>query len=134
MRETATGVYSSMEEGRNWFFDATATLTANFDGGANNLGTIEGSIHDFEMYGVRELGDNFDVQEVDETVNLHTANIGDTEAGFFTGNTSLIGDDGHCHRQMGRTWRASSAAESRTGKPGSVGGTFGVSNRATRVF
>ena len=118
----ATGVNSNMEEGRNWFFDATATLTANFDGGANNLGTIEGSIHDFEIYGVRELGDDFDVQEVDATVNLHTANIGDTEAGFFTGNTSLIGDDDIGTGKWGGGFFGTGESD---GKPGSVGGTFG---------
>ena len=118
----ATGVYS--EDGRNWFFDAAATLMANFDGGTNNLGTISGRIYDADLYGVRELGDNFDVYRSDSTLHLGTANIGDTEAGFFTGNTSMTNSDGDTFTgKWGGQFYGNGESD---GKPGSVAGTFGA--------
>ena len=118
----ATGVYS--EDGRNWFFDAAATLMANFDGGTNNLGTISGRIYDADVYGVRELGDNFDVQRVDGTLHLGAANIGGSEAGFFTGNTSRTSSDGDIYTgKWGGQFYGNGELD---GKPGSVAGTFGA--------
>ena len=117
----ATGVYS--EDGRNWFFDAAATLMANFDGGTNNLGTISGSIYDADVYGVRELGDNFDVRRVNATLHLGTANIGGPEAGFFTGNTSMTSDGDTYTGKWGGQFYGNGESDD---KPGSVAGTFGA--------
>ena len=117
----ATGVYS--EDGRNWFFDAAATLMANFDGGTNNLGTISGSIYDADVYGVRELGDNFDVRRVNATLDLGTANIGGPEAGFFTGNTSMTSDGDTYTGKWGGQFYGNGESDD---KPGSVAGTFGA--------
>ena len=41
-QDGATGVYADAEEGRNYFFDANVTLTANF-GNGSELGTISGT-------------------------------------------------------------------------------------------
>ena len=117
----ATGVYS--EDSRNWFFDAVATLEANFDGGTNNLGTISGRIYNADVYGVRELGDNFDVRRIDATLRLGAANIGGPEAGFFTGNTSMTSDGDTYTGKWGGQFYGNGESD---GKPGSVAGTFGA--------
>ena len=62
------------------YFDGDVELTANF-GGTSDLGTISGSITNFEVDGESEVG----------TLNLGTANIGSQDSGFFKG--SVTGSD-----------------------------------------
>ena len=110
----ATGVYSTTEEGRNYFFDALATLTANF-GDGNALGTISGRIHDATVDG-QSIG----VPEV----TLGTASLGSTNSGFFTGNISYTDLDNTAFTgKWGGQFYGNGASD---GKPGSVAGTFGA--------
>ena len=88
-----------------------------------NLGTISGRIYDADVYGVRELGDNFVVREIGATLHLGTANIGGPEAGFFTGNTSMTSDGDTYTGKWGGQFYGNGESD---GKPGSVAGTFGA--------
>ncbi len=114
----ATGVYTNTSEDENIFFDAEASLTADFADGTN-LGTIRGTIHDFESEGVVVLGV--------PVLTLDMANIGSGDSGFFTGDTAITFDgDSYTGRWGGQFY--SNPATGATGadtQPGSVAGTFG---------
>ena len=98
---------------------ATATLTADF--GTNvELGTISGTIGGFQLLGGTQL-DAAELREIGEVI-LGSANIGDSDSGFFTGNASrgtgadaLAGKWGgrfHGNGASARTSRARSSARS----------------------
>ena len=110
----ATGVYSAMtpEEGTSiGYFNGDVTLNADF-GGTSDLGTISGSITNFEVDGEREDG----------MLTLGTAPIGSQNSGFFKGQVS--GSDVE-HTYVGN-WGGQFFGNSESdGKPGSVAGTFG---------
>ena len=112
----ATAVYSVVSTGRNYFPDATASLTANFGDGAA-LGTIEGRIHDFTGDG--PASDSYDGVVVD----LGSAAIGDADSGFFTGDVTTTGTDSPFTGKWGGQFYGNGAA---TDPPGSVAGTFGA--------
>ena len=113
----ATAVYSVVSTGRNYFPDATASLTANFGDGAA-LGTIEGRIHDFTGDG--PASDSYDGVVVD----LGSAAIGDADSGFFTGDVTTTGTDSPFTGKWGGQFYGNGAAA--TDPPGSVAGTFGA--------
>ncbi len=109
----ATGVYSekTAESTAIGYFNGDVELTANF-GGTSELGTISGSITNFEVDGESEVG----------TLNLGTANIGSQDSGFFKG--SVTGSD--AERMYVGNWGGQFFGNGESdGKPGSVGGTFG---------
>ena len=107
----AFGVYADMGEGDNKHFEADVELTAEFGGGAT-LGTISGSVSEFELDGERteEIG----------VLTLGETSIGDSSSGFFTGDTSL---DGGFTGKWGGLFYGNGESD---GKPGSVAGTFGA--------
>ena len=105
----ATGVYV---DDQNYFFDATATLTANF-GNNSALGTIEGRIYDVEVDGQPVSGN--------PQLMLGNTDIGNSDSGFFKGNTSMTFDgDTYAGKWGGQFYSNDGANE-----PGSVAGTFG---------
>ena len=109
----ATGVYSetagdSTEIG---YFDGDVRLTANF-GDANGLGTIGGSITNFEVDGYPEDG----------TLNLGIASIGSQDSGFFRGAVTGSDDERSYTGHWGGQFYGNGEAD---GRPGSVAGTFG---------
>jgi hypothetical protein len=109
----ATGVYSVLADERNYFFDADVTLTARF-GEANELGTIGGRIHDVSV--------DDELVEGDPTLNLGTAEIGDTDSGFFKGDTDMVYEG---ENYTGK-WGGQFFGNDGTNPPGSVAGTFGA--------
>ena len=109
----ATGVYSGEAGGTTEIgnFDGDVTLTADFSD-RNGLGTISGSITNFEVDGVREDG----------TLNLGTANIGSQDSGFFRGAVTGSDDERSYTGHWGGQFFGNGESD---GRPGSVGGTFG---------
>ena len=114
-QDGATGVYADAEEGRNYFFDADVTLTANF-GNGSELGTISGRIHNFDVEGLTVSGN--------PELTLDSANIGSSYSGFFTGDTSMsvVGGSNFTGKWGGQFYGNGET----DGKPGSVAGTFGA--------
>ena len=110
----ATGVYAVKADARNYFFDAAATLTANF-GAGSTLGTIEGRVHDFEVDGQPIAGN--------PQLMLGTANIGNSNSGFFKGDTSATFAGDTFAGKWGGQFYSNGESD---GKPGSVAGTFGA--------
>ena len=105
----ATGVYV---DDQNYFFDATTTLTADF--GANSaLGTIEGRIYDVEVDGQPVSGN--------PQLMLGNTDIGNSDSGFFKGNTSMTFDGDTYAGKWGGQFYGNDGANA----PGSVAGTFG---------
>ena len=109
----ATGVYSETAGGSTemGYFDGDVRLIANF-GDANGLGTINGSITNFEVDGVREDG----------MLNLGTASIGSQDNGFFRGAVTGSDDERNYTGHWGGQFYGNGEAD---GRPGSVAGTFG---------
>ena len=109
----ATGVYAekTADSTAIGYFNGDVELTANF-GGTSDLGTISGSITNFEVDGESEVG----------TLNLGTANIGSQDSGFFKGSVTGSADQRMYEGNWGGQFFGSSESD---GRPGSVGGTFG---------
>ena len=109
----ATGVYSgkTAESTAIGYFNGDVELTANF-GGTSDLGTISGSITNFEVDGER----------TDDMLSLGTARIGSQNSGFFTGKMNGFDDEGSLRGNWGGQFFGNDEPD---GKPGSVGGTFG---------
>ena len=114
----ATAVYSYQPTNRNYFVDGEVRLTADF-GDASSLGTIDGTISNITGEGPKpgwyEGG----------SVVLGTAQIGDADSGFFTGDTSTRSsdpDDPVLTGKWGGRFYGNGAAGAH---PGSVAGTFG---------
>ena len=117
----ATGVYSekTAEATSIGYFDGDVELTANF-GGGSDLGTISGSITNFEVDGDPEVG----------TLNLGTADIGSLNSGFFQGDVTGSDDERMYTGNWGGQFFGNGESD---GKPGSVGGTFGGSSTDDEV-
>ena len=109
----ATGIYSGKSDGATEidYFGANVTLTANF-GGSDALGTIAGSLTDFEVEGESVLG----------SLTLGTADIGSSNSGFFQGQVSGASEGTSYTGRWGGQFSGNGEAD---GKPGSVFGTFG---------
>ena len=109
----AIGVYTEMTpEGTSISdFDGDVRLNASF-GGTSDLGTISGSITNFEVGG----------EQADGTLTLGTANIGMQNSGFFDGAVSGFDDERTYEGQWGGQFFGNRESD---GKPGSVAGTFG---------
>ena len=109
----ATGVYSEKMAGSTdiGYFDGDVTLTADF-GSASDLGTISGSITNFEVDGAA----------TDGRLDLGTANIGSANSGFFKGSVTGSDDERAYTGHWGGQFFGNGEAD---GRPGSVGGTFG---------
>ncbi len=106
----ALGVYAGSDDSGG-YFDADVALTANF-GNAANRGVISGSVFNIAGPGINSS---------DIVVELQSANIGDDNNGFFTGDTGGSGTG--LTFQTGKWGGQFFGAGS--GCPGSVGGTFG---------
>ena len=115
-QDGATGVYADAEEGRNYFFDADVTLTANF-GNGSELGTISGRIHNFDVDGLTVTGN--------PELTLDSADIGSSNSGFFTGDTRMdvVGGSNFTGKWGGQFY---GNGANPTDAPGSVAGTFGA--------
>ena len=121
----ATGVYSAEFAGSTGigYFDSDVALTADF-GDGNDLGTIRGSMTNFEVDG----------EATDGRLDLGTANIGSQNSGFFKGSVtgSVTGTDAGTDADVVRSytgqWAASSSATKRqTANPGrSLGRSAGT--------
>ena len=106
----ATGVYSekTAESTSIGYFEGAVELTANF-GGGNDLGTISGSITNFEVDGEPDDG----------TLNLGTAPIGSQNSGFFEG--AVTGADSE--RTYVGNWGGQFFGNGESdGRPGTFGG------------
>ena len=103
------------DSGGNKSFEADVELTASF-GDSTALGTIEGSVSAFELNG--EPSEDIGV------LTLASADIGDSESGFFTGDTTLAGTAGFEGEWGGRFFGNGES----DGQPGSVAGTFGAAS------
>ena len=114
--EDVTGVYTDSTTDRNSFFYADVALTANFD-----TDTISGMISDFHDAADDEL------VEGNPSLMLEgaTGNI-DTDANFFTGDTSMTFDGDDFAGKWGGQFYGNGA--NATDHPGSVAGTFGGAN------
>ena len=112
----ATGIYTSADE--NIFFDAEASLTADF-GDDTDLGTISGTIDGFES-------DDGPILE-SPTLTLETADIGNTDSGFFTGDTAVtVAGEDYAGKWGGQFYgNPEGGATGDDAQPGSVAGTFG---------
>ena len=113
--EGATAVYSHQATNRNYFVDGDVRLTADF-GDASSLGSISGTISNITGEGP-EAGWYEGV-----SVTLGTAEIGNADSGFFTGDTSTRGTDSTFTGKWGGQFYGNGAAGA---PPGSVAGTFG---------
>ena len=116
----AVGVYyafsTSTDESEAGPFTADVALEANFDTAAA-LGSISGTVSDVETQDGTAIG---------ATLNLGSANIGSSNAGFFTGSTNMTFG--------GRTYAGSWGGQffdngAATDYPASVAGTFGATVR-----
>ena len=110
----ATGMYSATEAGSTTIgdFDGDVELTARF-GGGNDLGTISGSITNFDLDGMPEDG----------TLPLGPADIGPRNSGFFKSQITGSDEDGSYTGHWGGQFFGNGESD---GRPGSVGGTFGL--------
>ena len=109
----ATGVRSETTGGfaAIGYFDGDVTLTADF-GSVSALGTISGSITNFEVDGVPKNG----------TLNLGTASIGSRDSGFFHGSVAGSDDERSYTGHWGGQFFGNGESD---GRPGAVAGTFG---------
>ena len=113
----ARAVYSHQETNRNYFVDGDVRLTADF-GDADSLGSISGTVSNFTGEGPES-----DAYE-GVGVSLGTAQIGNADSGFFTGDTSTSGTDSvFTGKWGGQFYGDGDAADD---QPGSVAGTFGA--------
>lgn len=112
-RGDAIGVYSEKTTTTTdiGYFNGDVELTANF-GGGGDLGTISGSITNFEVDGEADVG----------TLNLGTANIGSLNSGFFQGDVTGSDDERSFTGNWGGQFFGNGESD---GRPGSVAGTFG---------
>ena len=104
----------SANEGEAGPFTAAVALTANF-GDAEALGSISGTVSDVETEGG---------SSIDTTLALESASIGDSDAGFFTGSTSMTFDGRAYAGRWGGQFFDDGADP--TAHPTSVAGTFGA--------
>ena len=116
-RGPAAGMVINADETEEAYWVAAATLTADF-GTSSQLGTIRGSVQDFVIE---------DVPEDALSVTLESAPIGGSNNGFFTGNAGFTyrGVTDSDAGQWGGRFFGNGETD---GKPGSVAGTFGVSD------
>ena len=111
---SSTGYFYSPVEEDALFLDADVTLTAEF-GNGSELGTISGRIHNFEIDDLTVTGN--------PEVTLGSADIGSSNSGFFTGDTSMTFDGSDFSGKWGGQFYGNGADP--TDAPGSVAGTFG---------
>ena len=113
----AVGVYYSFSanEGEAGPFTADVALTANFDAADTTHGSISGTVSNVETEGGSPIG---------AMLALESADIGNSNAGFFTGRTSMaFGGRTYTGRWGGQFFDNGAAP---TDHPDSVAGTFGA--------
>ena len=117
----AVGVYyafsTSTDESEAGPFTADVALTANFST-AEALGSISGTVSDVETQ---------DGTAIDATLALRSADIGSSNGGFFTGDTSMTFGGRTYAGSWGGQFFDDGAAD--TDPPASVAGTFGATVR-----
>ena len=114
-RGAATGVAVDSGEPEETYWQAEATLTAEF-GTSSELGTIGGTIRNFSVDGSAPLASA-------PSVVLDRAPIVSSNSGSFTGDVSFAG-----HNNLGKWGGRFFGNDEPNGKPGSVAGTFGFSD------
>ena len=114
----ATGVYSYGTNGgrRNEFFDATATLTADFD--TNDPGSVSGRIYDVMV--------DDEMVDGDPVLMLESALL-TADSNFFTGDTSMEFNDEDYTGKWGGQFYNDPDSNVNNDHPGAVAGTFGAS-------
>ena len=118
-RGAAAGVIVEQGEPEEIYWTAETRLTADF-GTAGQLGTISGDVRNFTAGGTTIEGNL--------SVSLDPAPIGGSNNGFFTGSAGYT-YRGVTVRDEGRWGGRFFGNGEPDGKPGSVAGTFGVTNR-----
>ncbi|MCY3954873.1 MAG: hypothetical protein OXF47_02615 [Nitrospira sp.] len=112
----AIGLYTDETTTTAGLFNATVALTANF-GDASQTGTISGSVTNFSARDV-DRGQSISFQGT--RLDLGAADIRDTRAGFFTGDTSGSHQGNTYSGKWGGEFLGNGAS------PTSVTGTFGA--------
>ena len=124
----ATGAYIDVGNEKRGDLTAAVKLTADFGTNAQ-LGTISGRVHNFERIFDNPLapGRMTDAEFAQlGDVTLGTANIGDSDSGFFTGDTSMsAAGDSLAGKWGGQFYGNGQTPQDR---PGAVAGTFGATN------
>ena len=114
----ATAVYTEKESATATatfgYFDADVRLTADF-GDGSALGTISGVINNMKEDGMAVDGN--------PSLNLGSAAIGDSNSGFFNGDTAMTHNDRSYAGKWGGQFYGN--GDDATDHPGSVAGTFG---------
>lgn len=127
----ATGAYIDVGNEKSGDLTAAVTLTADFGSNAQ-LGTISGRVHNFERIHDDPLDHDRHGRMTDAEfaqlgdVTLGTANIGDSDSGFFTGNTSMTAADDSLAGKWGGQFYGN--GQTPQDRPGAVAGTFGATN------
>ena len=124
----ATALYIDTVNGKESTLRADVSITANF-GDGSELGTVNGTVNNFERY----YDDPPESHELDASelaqlgaVTLGTANIGASDSGFFTGDTSMsVNGDGMTGKWGGQFY---GNPPTPTDQPEAVAGTFGAAN------
>ena len=115
----AVGVYyafsTSTDESEAGPFTADVALTADFDAANTTHGSISGTVSDVETEDGTAIG---------ATLALGSADIGSSNAGFFTGATSMTFGGRTYEGRWGGQFFDDGAAD--TDHPASVAGTFGA--------
>lgn len=114
-RGAATGVAVDATEPEELYWSADATLVAEF-GTSSELGTISGNVRNF-------VTDESSPLPNAPSVMLDSAPIGSLNNGYFTGNVSFAG-----HNNVGKWGGRFFGNDEPDGKPGSVAGTFGLTD------
>ncbi len=122
----ATAVYVDTGSDEAASLMATVSLTADFGTNAD-LGTIEGTVSRFQRRNDEPPG-RYELTDAQVarlgTVTLGSADIGDSDSGFFTGDTSMTAaGDSLTGKWGGQFYGNGQAPQDR---PGAVAGTFGA--------
>jgi len=126
----ATAIYIDTAGNKESALRAAVSITADF-GTNSELGTVSGTVNSFQRYydrppEPREL-DNTELAQLGD-VTLGTANIGNSDSGFFTGDTSMTADGDSMTGKWGGQFYGDGANP--TDAPEAVAGTFGAANEA----
>ena len=121
----ATAFYIDTVNNKESALRADVSITANF-GSATELGTVSGTVNNFERYddGAPEPQEltNAELTQLGNLI-LGTADIGNSDSGFFTGDTSMtVNGDG-----MTGKWGGQFYGNNAT-NPEAVAGTYGAAN------
>ena len=129
----ATAVYIDTADDKHTRLSARVSLIADFETGME-LGTVRGSVRQFQtthdgMPGPRDLSDAEATALPDLT--LDDADIGDSDSGFFTGNTRMSDGSYTLTGKWGGQFYGNGAMA--TDNPAAVAGTFGAADETKAI-